>query len=396
MLIDTAATRDRILAELSETFADPSRVGPEDRLLVFFAGHGATKKLPTGRTLGYIIPVDADVKNYEGQAISMTTLQDINEAIPAKHVYFIMDACYSGLALTRGGGQGSTGDPQRYIKEVTTRRARQVLTAGGADEEVSDGGPNGHSIFTWTLLQGISGNADLNSDGFITASEIGTFVAPSVSSLSRQTPAFGNLVGSAGGEFVFKVKRGEEMLSVMSDPADEKAATINAEIEKVRSELRSKQEENAKLSADLASAKARLAGAALKRGGAGASQDSLEALDLNERGIALYREKKYAQALTCLYKAVALQPNNVQFVNNIGFLYHRMGDPQEAVQWLRRSLQLDSCRAVTYLNLADVQLDLKLNAEAAGNYKKYLVMMPQTPLKAGVEKKLKAAQQRSR
>jgi tetratricopeptide (TPR) repeat protein len=70
-----------------------------------------------------------------------------------------------------------------------------------------------------------------------------------------------------------------------------------------------------------------------------------------------------------------------------------MGDPQEALQWLRRSLEIDSCRAVTYLNLADVQMDLKQYPEAANNYKQYLARMPQTPLKASVEKKLLAAQQ---
>jgi peptidoglycan/xylan/chitin deacetylase (PgdA/CDA1 family)/uncharacterized caspase-like protein len=393
LLTDSAARRDRIISELSETLGDPARVGEQDRLLVFYAGHGATKKLPTGRSIGYIIPVDADVKNYDGQAISMTQIQDINEAIPAKHVYFIMDACYSGLALTRGGGQGSSGDPQRYIKEVTARRARQMLTAGGADEEVSDGGPNGHSIFTWTLLQGLSGGADLNADGFITASELGAFVAPSVSSLSKQTPAFGNLVGSAGGEFIFTTGRQDEMLSPLSKQVDEKTAGINAEIERVSRELKTRQEENARLAADLASAKAQLAATALKRGQGAASQDSLQALDLNERGVALYKEKKYAQALTALLQAVALKPNNVQYVNNIGFMYHRMGDPEEALQWLRRSLEIDSCRAVTYLNLADVQMDLKRYGEAAGNYQQYLVRMPQTPLKASVEKKIKTAEQ---
>jgi peptidoglycan/xylan/chitin deacetylase (PgdA/CDA1 family) len=390
VLTDTSATRDRIIAELSETLGNPKRVSENDRLFVFFAGHGATRKLPTGRSLGYIIPVDADTKNYEGQAISMSTLQDINEMIPAKHVYFVMDACYSGLALTRG--VSGDGNSSRYIKEVTARRARQILTAGGSDEEVSDGGPNGHSIFTWTLLQGLAGNADLNSDGFITASELGAFVAPSVSTLSKQTPAFGNLVGSGGGEFIFKTSYRDEMLSSLSEHIDTKKDDINAEIERVTQTLKVRQEENARLAADLAIAKAQLTANAIKRGNLKPLQDSIEALRQNELGVKLYKEKKHAQALTALLKAVALNPNNVQYVNNIGFLYHRMGDPDEAQLWLQRSLQIDSSRGVTYLNLADVQMELKHYAEAIINYKSYLIKMPRTPLKDSVENKIRIAE----
>jgi tetratricopeptide (TPR) repeat protein len=132
---------------------------------------------------------------------------------------------------------------------------------------------------------------------------------------------------------------------------NEKTAGINAEIERVSRELRAKLEENAWIEAGLASAEAQLAANTLRRGQGGPSQDSLRALELNERGLALYKEKKHAQALTALLQAVALRQNNVEYVNNKGFLYHRMADPEEALQWLRRSQEIDSSRAVTYLNL---------------------------------------------
>jgi uncharacterized caspase-like protein len=100
--------------------ADPTMVQHEDRVLVFFAGHGATRKLASGRELGYIIPVDADLTDFEGSAISMTNFQDISEAIPAKHVLFVMDSCYSGLALTRGGnGQLPS---QNYLNEISAAK----------------------------------------------------------------------------------------------------------------------------------------------------------------------------------------------------------------------------------------------------------------------------------
>src|SRR5208337_2714661 len=168
LLLDKEATRQNILSLLGDKLGNPDLVKREDRVFVFFAGHGATRHLASGRDLGYIIPVDADLSNYEGQAISMTNFQDISEAIPAKHVLFIMDSCYSGLALTRAGSPVLS---QNYLNEMARREARQMFTAGGADQQVADSGPNGHSVFTWTLLQGLDGRADLNGDGVITASE---------------------------------------------------------------------------------------------------------------------------------------------------------------------------------------------------------------------------------
>src|SRR5690606_40665099 len=101
----------------------------------------------------------------------------------AKHVYFVMDSCYSGIALTRSGGLAKHSG---YIDEITKRNARQILTAGGADQEVADGGPGGHSIFTWTLLQGLNGRADLDKNNIITAPELGACVAPAVSAASSK------------------------------------------------------------------------------------------------------------------------------------------------------------------------------------------------------------------
>jgi len=53
-----------------------------------------------------------------------------------------MDSCSSGLALTCGGPDANS---QNYIQEIARREARQMFTAGGADQQVADNGPNGHS-----------------------------------------------------------------------------------------------------------------------------------------------------------------------------------------------------------------------------------------------------------
>jgi uncharacterized caspase-like protein len=176
-LVNGDATRQRIMQVLGDELTDPAKVSRDDRVFIFFAGHGATRSLGENRQTGFIIPVDADLNNYYSTAISMTEIREASDLIPAKHVYFVMDSCYSGLALARGGG--SFGGGRSYLDEVTSRVARQILTAGGADQVVADDGPNGHSVFTWALLEGLEGKADLDHNGVITASELGAYVSRS-------------------------------------------------------------------------------------------------------------------------------------------------------------------------------------------------------------------------
>ena len=70
-LFNQEATRQNILSLLGDKLADS--VKKEDRVFIFYAGHGATRRLSSGRDLGYIVPVEADVTNYQGQSISMST-----------------------------------------------------------------------------------------------------------------------------------------------------------------------------------------------------------------------------------------------------------------------------------------------------------------------------------
>ena len=197
LLLDGEATRERILAALGDAWPT-RRVKKEDRVFVFFAGHGMTRKLPRERP-GLPGPGRRRPRELPEPGHLDDQLPGRSDAIPAKHLFLVMDACYSGLALTRGG-------PQQYLREITGRVAREVLTAGGADEQVADNGPNGHSIFTWTLLQGLEA-APPERRRLHHRLRACRLRRPPVSSLSRQTPAFGSLAGSEGGEFVFELTR---------------------------------------------------------------------------------------------------------------------------------------------------------------------------------------------
>lgn len=196
VLKDADATRDNINNAFFEFTKD--KIGPDDRLLVFFAGHGHTVSGSRGE-VGFLVPVDGSPENL-ATLIRWDALTRNAELIAAKHILFIMDACYGGLAATRFIPPGS----MRFAKDMLQRFTRQVLTAGKADEVVADsGGPRaGHSIFTGHLLDALEGSASMQ-EGILTASEVMSYVYNRVATdyNSQQTPHYSFLDGD--GDFIF-------------------------------------------------------------------------------------------------------------------------------------------------------------------------------------------------
>ncbi|BDT57938.1 polysaccharide deacetylase [Massilia varians] len=353
------ATRTGILAAFHDKLAH-GNLQPNDRIFVFFAGHGATRKLSSGRDLGYIVPVDADPDKLATDAIPMTEIQNIAESLPAKHALFVMDACYSGLGLTRGAANAS------FLRDNAKRLGRQMLTAGGADQLVSDGGPNGHSVFTWTLLQGLGGKADLNGDSLITGTELAAYVAPAVSSVSQQTPAFGSLPGSEGGEFVFELPEESEFLNTGTAQLSNDAIALNTRLDAQASAPAA-----AVVVKDLQGGETRIVAPAAVP--VSARQKAQRA---NDQGLLLYKEKQYAQAEAQFTEALKLRPNFALAANNLGFVFYKQDRFAEAARWFENAVKMDPSRAIAYMNLGDAYARGGDKDKAKSAYKTYLELAP--------------------
>ena len=208
ILINKDATRSKIMDSYM-AFAN-SDIENDDRILFFFAGHGHTKTGKHGE-VGFLVPYDGDVNNLSS-LIRWDDLTRNAELISAKHILYVMDACYGGLAINRALPPGS----MRFLKDMLQRYSRQVLTAGKANEVVSDsGGPiPDHSVFTGHFIQGLEGKA-ATKDGIITANGVMSYVYEKVAKdpHSQQTPHYGYLDGD--GDFIFNAST--PILSKLTD-----------------------------------------------------------------------------------------------------------------------------------------------------------------------------------
>jgi formylglycine-generating enzyme required for sulfatase activity len=261
-LYDKQASRRNILSELGDKLVD--RVKEDDRVLIFYAGHGETKQRTGGKEIGYLLPVGGEQDALAETAIPMSMIRDLADALPAKQVLFLVDVCYGGIA-----GQQFRSLPKYtvdYLKAITRERGRQLITAGGPKQQAMEGPEWGHSVFTYYLLEGLEkGRADLNDDGIIPATELYAYLDERVfgaASLKghEQRPVMWTMAAEKG-EFVFFTNRSGHVGKAASTTADAVPDALAAEREKLEAERQQLQAERERIEAEkqLAAEKAAVA-----------------------------------------------------------------------------------------------------------------------------------------
>lgn len=196
-LYNSKASGEMIRHVLDDVLRDST--GNEDRVLVFFSGHGVDRPLRNNRKEGYICPVEGDPDRIGASCIRMREIRDWSEAICAKHMLFLMDCCYSGLAL--GAARRVAVSVPDYLFKVASKPCRHVITAGSAGELAVE--IDGHGIFTRELIAGLQGAADLSERGYIKGEMLGSFLKERVADAShgKQNPISRQFDGE--GEFIF-------------------------------------------------------------------------------------------------------------------------------------------------------------------------------------------------
>ena len=155
-------TRDNILAVLGQWV---QLAGPEDSLVVYFAGHGVDV---AGRL--YLVPGDARQGDLENTALPFALFEQKLDGSAAKRSLVILDACHSGAGRnTPTMTRGMMSDIERFSEGRITIASCQV------DELSHEYEDQGHGAFTWFLLQGFRGEADSDGDGRISALEISRY-----------------------------------------------------------------------------------------------------------------------------------------------------------------------------------------------------------------------------
>jgi hypothetical protein len=190
-------TRAQMEAEIDRL---TEKVGPNDSVLIYFAGHGY-QDLAHGGT-GYWIPVDGKNETEPDHRTSWVTgvvVSDYVRKLKARHVLLISDSCFAGTFAQRGTDTDGFAATAAFALQKAGRNSRRAITSGDL-EPVSDGGADGHSIFAYHLLRALREQPGM----YLTAEQLYKDVFQPVSSAAPQTPQYFVMADNdRGGDFVF-------------------------------------------------------------------------------------------------------------------------------------------------------------------------------------------------
>ena len=193
----------KILVDQDATFIETNKVitkwlrskivEGESELIIFFAGHGLAS--PNGKEL-FLLSHDSDPDLLDITALSRSKLFKSIMSFNPSSVTMFLDTCYSGVSRDEEMLLASAR-PIRVVADEQdgTPDNFSIFSASKLDQISSGLSQAKHGIFSYFLMKGLEGKADLNNDKQITNGELLAYMDKNVSKKAAeqgrdQNPSF--------------------------------------------------------------------------------------------------------------------------------------------------------------------------------------------------------------
>ncbi|MCF6352620.1 MAG: caspase family protein [Cyclobacteriaceae bacterium] len=180
-LYNEEATRTNILGVLDIL---SNKIKPGDVFYFYYAGHGSMVDekfyfVPTNSTRLY------SKDKLSKEAISAEQLRDKFQKILALKQLVIIDACQSGGSAELLAQRGSM--EEKAMAKLSRSAGIHVLSAAGSEQFATEFKELGHGVFTYALLEALSGKADgAPKDGTVTIYELKGYIDSLVPEYSQK------------------------------------------------------------------------------------------------------------------------------------------------------------------------------------------------------------------
>ena len=176
-LYDADATRETLIETL-KVIADQSK--PEDVFVLFYAGHGVMSD-----DKRYYLALHNVMQLYgrddllSSEGLSADELKVLTSDVSAQKQMIILDACQSGAAVETFAVRGVA--EEKAIVQLARSSGAVLLASTGTEQYASEFDALGHGVFTYALLEALSGQADGGQrDNKITIKELEAYLNDSI------------------------------------------------------------------------------------------------------------------------------------------------------------------------------------------------------------------------
>jgi uncharacterized caspase-like protein len=163
-------------------------------LYFFYAGHGAPD---IKEDKAFLIPYDGD-PNYASQTgYALDDLYANLGRLNARTTTVFLDACFSGA--NRESEILLAGARPVFIEVEASAAGNVTVFSAAGGKEISSAWPEKkHGLFSYFLMKGMKGEADINGDKKLTVGELGDYIHENVSDMAgmldrEQTPGLETL-----------------------------------------------------------------------------------------------------------------------------------------------------------------------------------------------------------
>ena len=172
-LFDDNVTKDGLKSSFEKL---GNEIQADDVFVFYIAGHGITYDEDGDY---YYLPSNFRFTSSEAiqqQGISKNDLTRYLSLIKAGKTLMLMDTCNAGSFL----GNNTRGLSEQTAIDRLTRSTGHATIVASSDDQVAMEGYEGHGIFTYILVEGLTGKADTDGDGFITLQELSIYAEEEV------------------------------------------------------------------------------------------------------------------------------------------------------------------------------------------------------------------------
>ncbi|MCD6507412.1 caspase family protein [Candidatus Poribacteria bacterium] len=175
LLVESEATRDNILDGLEWLSRSATQ---RDVVMVFISGHGVQDE----RGNYYFFPHDGNLDHLLRSGVRWYDFQETLSSFPCKVILFV-DTCHAGAVSGRKGVRMDD-----MIRDLVSEESGVVVMAASTGREVSVELPDRkHGAFTFALIEGLNGKADLNGDEAVYLTELDAYLTDRVKELTKGT-----------------------------------------------------------------------------------------------------------------------------------------------------------------------------------------------------------------
>ncbi len=174
---------DESLVRLEQSIPERlGRIGPEGKLLMFFAGHAC--KDENGKA--YLVPKDFDRKRIAATGLPLQWLVDELEKCLAKEKLLLLDGSHAGEGQD-GALEPSTAEMLRTLR--TPLRTVTAIASCQAGQRGADWPEKHHGLFAWLLARGYAGAADKNRDNRVEPAELFGYLQAEMAAVAERLRA---------------------------------------------------------------------------------------------------------------------------------------------------------------------------------------------------------------